>query len=152
MFENSKDLATAALRLLERTRTETDERMWADLEIAAGILAVHVHDWLIIRERARPDVTGEDQNSFRAEFPAWEVLRQIANGIKHPRSKYPNISDGTAREPEWKDSGFWNAPQRATLFVPDKNGNEQSVHSLTFQFCMEYLGAPSHRSPKRAAS
>jgi hypothetical protein len=140
MFDHSRDLAEAALRLLDRTHSENDPNR-SDLEIAAAILAVHVHDWIVIRELGHDDVGNEHRDAFKARFPSWDALRLIANGTKHPIQKYPDISTGTLRHPEWEDLDYWNAPQtHPTLFVLDKNEEERSVHSLTFEFCSEYLG------------
>jgi hypothetical protein len=69
MFDHSRDLAEAALRLLDRTQSENDPNR-SDLEIAAAILAVHVHDWIVIRELGHDDVGNEHRDAFKARFPS----------------------------------------------------------------------------------
>jgi hypothetical protein len=136
LYATARDLAEAALRLLEKHR---DNRVSLDIEMAAALLAVHVCDWHYLNVLRHPKVTDADKRAFAKMYPDWNVLREIVNGTKHPELKNINVSSADPREAEWEDLGFWNAPQGSkTLFI-EVDGEEQSVHSLTFGFCRQYL-------------
>lgn len=142
MYAAARDLAEAALRLLEERRRE--ERVGLDIEIAAALLAVQVCDWHCIKVLGHSKATDADKRAFAAAYPDWNILREIANGTKHPEPKNIDVSSAISREAEWEDVGFWDAPQGTkTLFI-EVDGRHQSVHSLTFGFCRRYLTDTTH--------
>jgi hypothetical protein len=137
LYATARDLAEAALRLLEERRGE--DRVGLDIEMAAALLAVHVCDWHYIKTLGHSRATDADKRAFAAIYPDWNILREIANGTKHPEPENIDVSSAIPREAEWVDVGFWNAPQGTkTLFI-EVDGQGQSVHSLTFGFCRQYL-------------
>lgn len=139
MFSSARDVAEGVLRLLEKL--PIDERLSCEIELAAGVLAVHVHDWYVIKDLGQPEVKKTDKAEFARKYPDWDVLRQIANGFKHPELREADVSLAKAAFAEWEHIDYWNAPQqRKTLFV-EVDGIERSVHSLAFGFCRRFLAA-----------
>ena len=145
MFQSAADVAKAALHLLtlEETTDQFGHKMSkAGYELAAAILANQVYDWHYHRRlgRGRNDKqASKHKEAFKRRYPSWKTLRQIANGAKHPHSKWPDVSSGVVRYSKWRDKNWWSTPHKApTLFV-DVDGAEESVHSLVFRFCTQYL-------------
>ncbi|WP_267428293.1 hypothetical protein [Methylobacterium sp. GC_Met_2] len=100
MFQNARDVAEAALQLVEMARVASqydDLAQVSTLEIAAAVLAVHVSDWHV-REHGHAEVRRE---MFEAFSPEWEVLRQLSRGIKHAAS---NVEQPTQRNTAWEDT------------------------------------------------
>jgi len=139
MFRNARDVAEAALQLVEMARIASrggEPQQVAALEIAAAVLAVHVSDWHV-REHGHADARRE---MFEAFSPEWEVLRQLSRGLKHAAS---NVEPPTQRDTAWEDLDGWElgfAP--GTLFVP-ANGRDRSVRIMTERFCRMYLARGS---------
>jgi hypothetical protein len=137
MFTESKDLARAALRLLDLANSpeiESDFDKGA-LELAAATLANHVRDWHY-RERVDRDARWDE---FKARYPDWDLLRQVSNGTKHAKAI---VQDATRpRQVKWEDRDFWSAwhsPDARTLFV-DMGGEQRSVRAAIINFCTAYL-------------
>jgi hypothetical protein len=140
MFNSANDLAQAALDLLEIAVTEAtqgNQKLSAQLELAAVMLATHVCDW-----HFRPaEPTNADKQAFAAQYPEWDTLRAIGNGTKHPAGKYPRVDAAVQRRSDfWKDVDAWGAPMAADTLYVEVDGVQRSLHSLTWNFCRRYLG------------
>jgi hypothetical protein len=90
LYATARDLAEAALRLLEERRGE--DRVGLDIEMAAALLAVHVCDWHYIKTLGHSRATDADKRAFAAIYPDWNILREIANGTKHPEPENIDVS------------------------------------------------------------
>jgi len=133
MFKTPDDLARAALELLNLADL-TGPR--TALELSAAILASHVFDWHRRHSKAKQK---DARHAFEQNHPEWPILREIANGTKHPYPGKVDVSKANLREPEWEDHDFWHAtPDRPTLFV-DVSGRQRSIYVMTYQFCHRYL-------------
>jgi hypothetical protein len=87
-------MARAALRFLSTSEFINH----LDLELSAVLLAVHVCDWHAIRLLAQPDASANFKEAFAIRFPDWDILRSIANGTKHPKTRHPDISSAELRD------------------------------------------------------
>lgn len=130
MFTTPDDLARAALELLKLADL-TEPR--TALELSAAILASHVFEWHFRHTSTR----GKDaRREFEQKHPEWSILREIANGTKHPYPGRIDVLGANLREPVWEDEDFWHAtPDRPSLFV-DVDGRERSIYVMTYHFCL----------------
>jgi hypothetical protein len=133
VFKTPDDLARAALELLH-VADLTGPR--TALELSAAILANHVFEWHCRHTKTKSEDARRD---FEQKHPEWPILRQIANGTKHPYPREIDISEAKLREPEWEDEDFWHATvDRPTLFVA-VGDSERSIYVMTYRFCHRYL-------------
>jgi len=142
MFQNAKDIANAALRLIELAEAPEiaqNKELASTIELAAAIMATHVQDWHYLNRGLKSELTDKDRHDFKSAYLTFDTLRLIANGTKHPVAKYPDISSAASREPEWEDDEFWNSvPGTSQLFV-EVNGKQRGVRALTWGFCKQFL-------------
>lgn len=122
MFQNARDIANAALRLIELAETPEiaqSKELASTIELAAAIMATHVQDWHYLNRGSKSvDWTDKDRHDFKCGHLTFDTLRLIANGTRHPVTEYPDISSAASREPEWEDDEFWNSvPGTSQLFV-----------------------------------
>lgn len=146
MFQSARDVAEAALHLVEMARVASqygDLPRVSALEIAAAVLAVHVSDWHV-REHGHANVRIK---MFKAFSPEWEALRLLSKGLKHPK---PGTEQPTQRNTDWEDVDGWELGfASGTLFVP-VDGKDRSVRIMTQRFCEEYLARGSSIAPPTA--
>jgi hypothetical protein len=139
MFKSPDDLAKAALNLLEMSALPEIAKVPARtgaLELSAAILANHVCDWHI---RSRGLKGADGVAYFEQVHPEWPILKEIANGTKHPHRKRADVSGVASREAEFEDDDWWYSVQgQSTLFI-EVDGKERSVHALAWAFCTSYL-------------
>lgn len=143
MFQNARDVAEAALHLVEMARVASqygDLPRVSALEIAAAVLAVHVSDWHV-SEHGHANLRIE---MFKAFSQDWEALRLLSKGLKHAK---PNGEQPTQRNTDWEDVDGWELGfASGTLFVP-VDGKDRSVRIMTEHFCEEYLARGSTIAP-----
>ena len=146
MFQNARDVAEAALHLVEMARVASqygDLPRVSALEIAAAVLAVHVSDWHV-SEHGYANLRIE---MFKAFSQDWEALRLLSKGLKHAK---PNGDQPTQRNTDWEDVDGWELGfASGTLFVP-VDGKDRSVRIMTEHFCEEYLARGSTIAPPTA--
>lgn len=145
MYENARDVAEAALALVEMADAASygdDAGQAKALEIAAAVLAVHVSDWHV-RDYGHADVRTQMFSAFSSD---WEALRLLSKGLKHPKSDVrgdPTVQRGA----EWEDVDGWDVGDaKHTLFV-DVDGTDRSVRVMTETFCRDYLERGSTIQP-----
>ncbi len=135
MFESADDLARAAINLLGLAKQCIEIGQYEDagaIEISAAALAVHVVDWHV---KSR-ETTSIDKRAFAALSPEWELLRQIVNGMKHPRG---TNGRSVERQPAWEDPDFWEKSALPGELIVQDGEHWRSVHGLVLTFCKQYL-------------
>jgi hypothetical protein len=138
MYANARQLAQGALRLLEQV--QGDDTAY-DREMAAAILAVQVCDWHYIKTLGKVDAEAADKKTFAGMYPGWDILLAIANGTKHPKPRYPDMTSAAPEEVGWNNPDWWHAPHGRKTLVVEVHGVERSVHGLTHGFCRQFLAA-----------
>ncbi len=135
MFNDPRDLAKAALELLDLARQpDLKIEAIAALELGAATLCNHVRDW---HDRAEWSPSGHEV--FKAAFPEWGALRHISNGTKHALPQIADPASTEIRALAWKDSDFWWASQgRPNLFVT-VHGEQRAVSALIASFAHRYI-------------
>jgi hypothetical protein len=84
----------ALIQLCERMNEKYKSSLDIDVGLSAVFVAVHFADWYYFHHLGHP---ADRQNKkyfndvFKAQLeqlcPHWETLRQIANGLKHPKKR-----------------------------------------------------------------
>lgn len=146
MISSPQDLANAALSLLHLTRRSglTAPEI-AALELGAATLANHVADW---QAKAMGDKKEPADIGFGADYPIWNTLRKISNGLKHAKPFFKATGAIEQRFAEWEDDDFWDASHNIkTLFIII-DGEQKSLSSITAQFVNEFLAAPAVINPE----
>ena len=149
MFQSPGDLLQSSLDLLRLAKArELSATERAALELGAATLANHVFDWhyeahAVGPKGARPTPREwrSATASFAAEFPAWDLLRQVSNGLKHANPIIADPTNTEHRRPKWEDYDFWSAEYGGpTLFV-EIDGRQRSIRALVKQFARSYVAA-----------
>jgi len=129
------DLVALAKEAVQQVRIH---KQYRDL-IGAVLMANHVADWHYIKDLGRTDFRDREKEAMRARYPEWEVLRQLANGTKHPKKQ--NIQ-AKRDELQWEHDDFWTSPGHvgddgSDWFVAFE-GNPRSVTVLIETFLEKF--------------
>ncbi|OXE37014.1 MAG: hypothetical protein CGW95_04135 [Phenylobacterium zucineum] len=136
MYNDPKDLARSALAILALANEKgTDQDIIIALELAAVNMANHVWDW----HRLKYNLSKREKISFAKIFPAWNILREISNGIKHAKPIISDPNNTELREVEWEDDDFWAADHGRKILFIMLNGEQRSVSAIVKNFATEYL-------------
>lgn len=102
MPETSLDMVAIAEELLEQYRNTPSP----SLLLSAVLTANHVIDWHCKENGIK---LNEMRSQLECQFPEWNDLREISNGLKHmkPNTNQRHHRDLIGREPGWGDRNFW---------------------------------------------
>jgi hypothetical protein len=103
---------------------------------AAIVAAAHLPDWY-----NRKPLKDREKEDLAKRYPAWETLRQLANGAKHARrtegQRHPE--DFVARPIEWGDTDAWDyLGSTKTAWLVEHEGQQRTVIALCRGFIAQY--------------
>jgi len=135
MPKSSLDMVAIAEELLEQYRKTPSPA----LLLSAVLTANHVIDWHCKENGKKLDE--EMRKDLERQFPGWDALRQISNGLKHMKPKTNQYHHGKLidREPSWGDDNFWRGYGTGIPhWYIDINEKQVPVESLCQDFLDKY--------------
>jgi hypothetical protein len=99
----------------------------------AVLMTVHCIEWDRAWKRETKNFHTPEHKAFRERHPEWDILRQIANGMKHAERKVgqPHPHDMTSRLLEWEDADFWySAGAKGPIWFIGVDDENRVVHAL----------------------
>lgn len=126
MPASAADMVAIAEELVERyLKTQSP----VDL-IGAVLATSHVADWHF---QSKGEKLGNHREAFEAQYPEWKTIRQLGNGIKHPKpfSNEAHHSKLSSRDYEWEDDDAWShlGTDRMPWYV-EHDGKERTIDGL----------------------